>query len=168
MVTYGIPIIVILLAALAEYAHARRCRRMSYLAFGPSGQPRSWTVAAAPLRVLSLGAMCWSLIVLYQLDAANRDGLLGARKKKQAIHHLVIGLDVSPSMLLEDSGPGGKQQRGDRGRDVLRSILDRLDAEQTRVSIVAFYTDARPVVVDTADMNVVKNILNDFSHNTTP
>jgi len=162
MVTYGIPILLILIAAVAEYLHVRRCRRLAYLAFGPTSRPRAWTAAAAPLRVLSLGLLCWSLIVLLQIDSSSWDELAGSRDANKNPHHLVIGIDVSPSMKLEDAGPGGKQPRGDRGRDVLRSILDRLDATQTRISVVAFYSSARPVVIDTVDMNVVTNILDDL------
>jgi Ca-activated chloride channel family protein len=76
------------------------------------------------------------------------------------IHHLVVALDVSPSMLLKDAGPEGRQSRGERAREVLRSIVERFGIERTRVSLIAFYGEARPVVVDTADGEVVSNILN--------
>jgi Ca-activated chloride channel family protein len=76
--------------------------------------------------------------------------------------HLVIALDVSPSMQLQDAGPQKKQTRAARGGEVLMSLLQRIALDQIRVSIVAFYTGAKPVVIDTFDMEVVNNVLNDL------
>ena len=42
------------------------------------------------------------------------------------------------------------------------SVLERIALDQLRVSVVAFYTTAKPVVVDTYDIEVVKNVLNDL------
>jgi Ca-activated chloride channel family protein len=65
-------------------------------------------------------------------------------------------------MRLTDAGADGKQTRAQRAGDVLMSLLQRVATDQVRVSIVAFYTGAKPVVVDTFDMEVVKNCLNDL------
>ena len=48
-----------------------------------------------------------------------------------------------------DAGPREDVSRGDRVREVIRSILSRLDTRRTRVSMIAFYTEAKPVIVDT-------------------
>jgi Ca-activated chloride channel family protein len=42
------------------------------------------------------------------------------------------------------------------------SVLDRLDMASTRVSIVAFYSAARPVVIDTLDLAIVQNVLGEL------
>ena len=42
------------------------------------------------------------------------------------------------------------------------SILERVVLEQAKVTVVAFYSSAKPVVVDAKDPNVIKNILNDL------
>jgi Ca-activated chloride channel family protein len=76
--------------------------------------------------------------------------------------HLIIALDVSPSMQLEDAGREFKQSRAKRAGEVLMSVLGRIATDQVRVSIVAFYTGAKPVAVDTPDMEVIKNCLNDL------
>jgi len=80
--------------------------------------------------------------------------------------HLVIAWDVSPSMQLDDGGfDSGKQKkrtRAQRGAKVLLSLFERIALDQVRISIVAFFTGAKPVVVDTYDLNVVKNILDDL------
>ncbi|MEX0586752.1 MAG: vWA domain-containing protein, partial [Pirellulales bacterium] len=144
---------------LSEWAHARRVRRVAHLAFGPAGRPRRWVRAAAPLRVVAVAALTWGLITLWQLDSAPE---ATGGSIDRSIHHVVVALDVSPSMHLVDAGPKGDQSRGDRAREVLRSILSRLDARRTRVSVVAFYSNARPVVVDTFDPDVTANVLEDL------
>jgi hypothetical protein len=45
---------------------------------------------------------------------------------------------------------------------VILSVLERVALEQLRVSVAAFYTGAKAAVVDTFDLEVVKNILNDL------
>src|SRR5206468_745586 len=103
---------------------------------------------APPLRVVAVGAAMWGLLTLLQTGGESREPAgLGER----STHHVVIALDVSPSMNLVDAGPQGTQSRADRARDALRAVLARLDTRRARVSIVAFYTTARPVVIDTFD-----------------
>ena len=150
---------VILLAALAEWLHARRCRRVARLAFGPGGQAHEWTRIAPALRVAACGALAWGFVTLLLVGPhAARSDLI----PEGGFRHLVLALDVSPSMQLEDAGPDGKQPRTQRAGEVLMSLLNRIATDQTRISIVAFYTDAKPVVVDTFDLEVVKNALNDL------
>jgi Ca-activated chloride channel homolog len=162
VVTWWITAAVVAACMLSEWLHARRCRRLAYLAFGPAGRPRAWVAAAAPLRVAAAGALCWGLIVLLGTDRAPwNPGDLSA-DKAVSVRHLMIALDVSPSMQLADAGPAGVQRRAERARDVVRSILDRIDLGRTRVSVIAFYTEARPVVIDTFDPEVVANILDDL------
>jgi Ca-activated chloride channel family protein len=76
--------------------------------------------------------------------------------------HLILALDVSPSMELQDGGPDGGKTRYQRAGEVLSSLLQRVATDQVRISIVAFYTDAKPVVIDTFDMEIVRNALNDL------
>ncbi len=150
----------VLLTALAEWLHVRRCRRVARLAFGPTGKPREWTFVAPWLRVAAIGALAWGFATLLQIgpQSVRRDDLT----PEGGFRHLVIALDVSPSMRLDDAGADGKQSRAARAGDVLMSLLQRVATDQVRVSIVAFYTGAKAVVVDTFDMEVVKNCLNDL------
>lgn len=148
-----------LLAALAEILHARRIDRIAQLAFIPTGRPRGWTRVVPVIRPLAVGLCAWGLLTLLTIDGAP------ARTdptKTKADRHLLIALDASPSMFLRDAGPQGKNLRRERAAEVLRSVLQRLDMARTRVSIVAFYTTAKTVVVDTADLNVVHNTLADL------
>lgn len=150
---------VVVLATLAEWLHWRRCRRIARLAFGPNGRPRDWARVAPGLRVIACGALTWGLLTLLQIGPrAARSDLI----PEGGYRHLIVALDVSPSMQLKDAGPDGKQSRAQRAGDVLTSLLNRIATDQVRVSIIAFYTDAKPVVVDTFDLEVVKNALNDL------
>jgi Ca-activated chloride channel family protein len=150
-----------LLTGIAEWLHGRRVTRIRYLAFGPAGTSASWTRLVIPLRVLSVGAVCWGLLVLFHLSGSLWE-VDNQREREQSIHHIVIGLDVSPSMQIVDAGAKRDQSRADRAREVLKSVLGRIDASRAHVSVIAFYHDARPVVVDTFDPDVVHNILNDL------
>lgn len=148
------------LTALGEGLHVRRCRRLARLTFGPGGAPRSWTKAVPWLRVAAVGAVTWGFVTLLQI------GPMSVRREEfvpeGGFRHLIIALDASPSMHLADAGADGKQTRAARASEVLQSLLQRIALDQVRISIVAFYTGAKPVVVDTSDMEVVRNCLNDL------
>ena len=152
-----------LCSGLAEWWHSRRVRRVGRLAFGPLGQARLWTRCAPPVRVLALTAMAWGLVTLFFIRprTANYDQI-----PEGGYRQLVIAWDVSPSMQLDDGGfdtsKQKKRTRAQRGAKVLLSLFERIALDQVRISIVAFFTGAKPVVVDTHDLNVVKNILNDL------
>src|SRR5262245_21694674 len=146
-------------AGLAEWLHWRRSRRISQLAFGPSGAPRAWVQIAPFIRVVSVGAMAWGFLVLYLIapSAGQRTQI-----PEGGYRHLVIALDVSPSMQLPDAGPNRNDRRAHRAADVLMSVLSRIALDQVRISVVAFYNGAKPVVVDTYDLEVVRNIISDL------
>ncbi|HYO09436.1 MAG TPA: vWA domain-containing protein [Tepidisphaeraceae bacterium] len=159
MVASAIAISVLLLALLAEWLHARRVRRVAHLAFGPAAAPRPWVRFVPPARAVGLAAMAWGLVTLYQMDPQYR------RPKEipdAALKRILIVLDVSPSMELPDAGEAKDQMRSKRAAKVLMSTLERISLEQARVSVVAFYTKAKPVVIDTRDPAVVKNIVDDL------
>jgi Ca-activated chloride channel homolog len=63
---------------------------------------------------------------------------------------------------LVDAGPTGKQSRRKRVADVMASFFQRVPVEQYKVSVVAVYSGAKPVVSDTHDLEVVNNILDDL------
>ena len=159
MIAELIAVSVILLATLAEWLHERRCRRVARLAFGPSGRPRGWTSFVPIGRILAPGFLTWGLINLYLMDARV---LKPKQMPEVGYRHLIVGLDVSPSMQIKDAGPSGTQTRAQRASELILSVLQRSALDQMRVSVVAFYTGAKPAVVDTYDLEVVKNILNDL------
>src|SRR5258707_13494793 len=150
---------VIILATAAELIHERRCHKVAALAFGPGRRPAPWVHAAPSLRVVALAAVTWGLATLLVLPPrARRAGVI----EEKEYRHLLLVLDVSPSMRLQDAGPTGKQSRRNRAAELLKSFFERIPVTHYRMSVLATYTDAKPVVVATSDMEIVRNILNDL------
>lgn len=152
----------LLLACAAEFLHARRVQRIALLAFGPSQQPALWARLAPLLRVLSVVALAWGLMTLIVLEPrryaqSGSDEAFAADPK-----HILLVLDVSPSMRLVDAGPDKKQSRMSRARALMESFFERIPLEEYRVSVVAVYNGAKPVVIDTKDFEVIRNILGDL------
>jgi Ca-activated chloride channel family protein len=153
---------VIVVVAAAETLHAVRVRRVARLTFGPRRHPRHWARLAPLVRVAALGAMTWGLVTLMLLTPKTRDIEV---VPEEEIRHLLLVLDVSPSMRLEDAGPTGKQSRMKRAADLMESLFQRVAADRFRVSIVAVYNGAKPVVEQTTDLEVVRNVLGDLPLN---
>lgn len=155
-----VAVTLFLLMLVAETLHLQRTKRLAPLAFGPAKRPRTWTVMAPALRVLAVCALGWGLTTLLLITPRSYrpEGEIQPGKEQ----HLVVLLDVSPSMRLEDAGPGRNQTRKARGRDVLRSFFDRIPVNQYLVSVIAVYNGAKPVVVDSKDIDVVDGILGDL------
>jgi Ca-activated chloride channel family protein len=123
MIAELLALAAIALGTLAEWLHSRRTARVAILAFGPEAKPRGWTAAAPFLRCLALGLLVWGLFSLFQLDPK----VLKPKKTPEGgYRHLMILLDVSPSMQLSDAGPAGQQTRAKRAAEVLMSILSRV------------------------------------------
>lgn len=159
MVAEIVTAIAVFVAILAEMLHTLRVRRLALLAFGPKRRPAYWASLAPLLRVVSIGALAWGFTTLFLIaPKVHKAESLQERDKK----HVVLVLDVSPSMRLDDAGPEGDQSRMNRASDVLESFFMRVAIEQYRISVVAVYTGAKPVVIDTSDVEVVRNVLNDL------
>lgn len=148
------------LMLIAEWLHSRRTGRLSSLAFGPSRKPRPWVWATPCLRTLAVTALAWGFVSLMinKPKSFRPEGEVQPGKEQ----HLMLVLDVSPSMRLQDSGPTRKQSRKERARDLMRSLVDRVPIDQVLVSVVAVYSGAKPVVVDSKDMDVVDGIMGDL------
>ncbi len=150
---------VLILATGAEAIHLVRTRRLAALAFGPWKQPAFSAHLAPPMRVMAYGLLTWGLITLMLVPPKTHNSLEIESSKQR---HVVLLLDVSPSMRLVDAGPEGNLSRTQRGAEVLESLFDRVPIRQYKLSVIAFYNDAIPVVVDTKDLEVVKNTLTDL------
>jgi Ca-activated chloride channel family protein len=141
-------LMVLLLAALAEGLHARRVRVAARLAFGPEGAARGWTVVAPFLRCLALAAFAWGLAVMWQLHQPAETA---------EPTRLIFVADLSPSMYLKDAGPEGKVTRQQRMREEVEAVLMRVGGD-LRYGVVGFYTEARSVVMDARDPELVRNV----------
>jgi len=150
---------VFLLVLAAEKLHERRCRAVARLAAGPTGAPRRWVRGVPFIKALALSAMAWSLTTLLFGTGGVFQAEQGTEDRRESKRHVVFVADLSPSMLLEDAGPKGDVPRSERAHQVVDGILRRLDGDVV-YSVIAFYTDALPVVVDAKDAELVRNVYN--------
>lgn len=159
MVAALIALVVLLVVLATEWLHARRTRRVARLAFGPAGRPRAWVYAVPWIKGLALGALTWGLVTLWQIEPKVHQA---TEVPESEMKHLVLLLDVSPSMLLVDAGPERNLSRRQRANALMQSFFERVQLPEYRTSIIAVYNGAKPVVIDTKDREVVNNILNDL------
>jgi len=147
---------VLVIALGSELLHATRISRISLLAFGPSEKPALWARGAPFARCMALATAGWGLLTLLEI---NPKVYKAKTVEESEIQHIVIVLDVSPSMKLEDAGVDGSQPRRKRAFELMESFFKRVSVDQMRLSLVAVYNGAKPVVVDTRDADVVRNFL---------
>lgn len=159
MVAILVALAVFVFVLVAELWHVHRSRHIARLAFGPTERPRAWVFAAPMLKSVALSALVWGLVTLYTIAPKVHvtNGIPESEMK-----HLVLLLDVSPSMRLADAGPEGDMSRRQRVHVLMRSFFERVQLPEYRTSIVAVYNGAKPVVVDTKDREVISNILEDL------
>lgn len=142
------------LAAWGEWLHARRIARIGALAFGPDARPRRWTKLVPPLRVVACAGIAWALVTLIAFNNLARD----RDRRATATRHLLVLLDVSPSMLLADAGEDGAQTRNARASQVLKSVLDRIQGDNVRFTAAGFYTEARLLVRECQDRELILHL----------
>lgn len=159
MVAELVALGVLIVAAATELLHYQRVKRVAPLAFGPGRGPSLLGSTSPFLRAIGFGAVTWGLVTLLMLPPkVHKIGEI----PEGDYRHLLLVLDVSPSMRLEDAGPTHKQSRRKRAAELIYSFFDRSPIEIYKLSVIATYTDAKPVVVDTRDMEIVRNILSDL------
>jgi Ca-activated chloride channel family protein len=103
--------------------------------------------------------MAWSLTTLLYGTGGVFLTEKGTEDRRQSKRHAVFVADLSPSMLLPDAGPKREITRSRRALEVVDGILRRLDCDVV-YSVIVFYTDALPVVVDAKDAELVRNVFN--------
>jgi len=140
----------------AEVLHQRRIRSVAPLVFGPGRKP-SLLVRWMPLLNALAGAICaWGLATLWIATPKLRQA--AEKTDPGDLRHVIFVLDVSPSMRIEDAGSGGNERRSARVAAVLKQFFRTAPTDQALFTVIATYTDAKPVVVDTRDADVVLNI----------
>lgn len=159
MVTLVVTLGAVLLVAIGEVLHHLRTRRVAQLAFGPGGAPAALGVVAPFVRVLAAGGLAWGLMTLLHVEPKIH--------KSDAIpdeewRHLLLVHDVSPSMLLKDAGPNADMTRSARAKELVDSLFERVPIGRFKITVIATYNGAKPVVEDTADIEVVRHILSDL------
>jgi Mg-chelatase subunit ChlD len=152
----------ILSAALAEWAHARRVGRIGPLAFGPTRRPRGWTRLVAPARVAALAGAYWGFHAAWSAPPPAAPEEANASPRRGAEPRLLIVLDVSPSMYLCDSGPSAAESRLAWATQILSAEVRKIPEGRVPVCIVAFYCGAPParaILPPTRDVDLVLNTL---------
>jgi Ca-activated chloride channel family protein len=151
----------LVLATGAEWIHLGRIRSVSALAFGP-GRKAGLAGRVAPLiRILGLAALIWGVTTLLMLPpAAHRSTVKEVEPKER--QHLLLVLDVSPSMRLRDAGASGKESRMARARAIVESVIARTAHDKLHTSVVAVYNGAKPVVEETRDLEILHNLMDDL------
>lgn len=156
MVTLVVTAAAALLALVGEALHLRRVRRLAHLAFGPGAAPRRWAHAAPFLRILAHTGLAWGLVTLLGIVPKVH---VSDEVPDEEWRHLVLVMDVSPSMLLRDAGQNGDQSRMERAKDLLDSLFERVPIGKFKISVIATYNGAKPVVEDTKDFELVRHLL---------
>lgn len=152
LVTLGVAIVVM----VGEILHQVRVRRIAHLAFGPDGSPAALAMLAPFGRVLAAGALAWGLSTLLFLEPKVHKG---EEVSPEEWRHLLLVHDVSPSMLLKDAGPNADMTRAARAKELVDSLFERVPIGKFKVTVIATYNGAKPVVEDTTDIEVVRHIL---------
>ncbi len=146
------------IGAVAESLQARRVRRLGRLAFGPDEQPRSWTAIVPAVRVLALSAFVGSLVLLLAFEGGSRAN----ERRAATVRHLMVLLDVSPSMQLQDAGEGAQKKRAVRAAELLRSVMDRAPGDEIKITMACFYSHAMQLVKECGDREVIWHFADDL------
>ncbi|MBX3462202.1 MAG: VWA domain-containing protein [Planctomycetes bacterium] len=156
MVAEGSALAAGLLAVVGELLHRRRLRRLGHLLFGPRARAAGWVAAVPWLRVLAHAGLAWGLVTLLLVEPRVHQA---GEVPEEEWRHLVLVYDVSPSMLLRDAGPNGDQTRAERAKDLVESLFARVPIGKFKITVVATYNGAKPVVEDTKDVELVRHLL---------
>jgi Mg-chelatase subunit ChlD len=116
------------------------------------------------LRVIAATALAWGLTILTLApgEAIDTTGAESAETLPEDLQRVILLLDVSPSMAIADAGEHRDLERRQRVLQVIEAVFPRISLGRTRFSIVAFFTSARPVVVDARDTAVIRNVLDNL------
>jgi Ca-activated chloride channel family protein len=105
-----------------------------------------------------MGAVTWGLASLLWIVEPRIHSQEKVAKKNE-IRHLVLVVDVSPSMALADAGPDQKISRRQRASDIVESIFNRIPMHLFRISFIAVYSDAKPLLEDSTDHEVIRHMM---------
>lgn len=164
------------LALLGEERQRRRTARLKHLAFGPKGVPRTWARFAPLLVPPSVTGCLWASVTLLEpaTSSLRTDefgqapaAAGGSAMEDVAPHRIIFLLDVSRSMREAKDAAGVTDglldereyvSRSDRAAEHVANILKQARPLEPMVTVIAFFDDARPFVIDTRDVAVAESI----------
>ncbi len=159
MVALYAALAVVGLLAMAEWMHGRRCARIAPLAFGPSLRPARWVRWTPLARIVAGGLVGWGLVTLLFEDP-KLHSLQDLDPKNQK--NLILVVDVSPSMYLKDAGPEKQQPRRERVAELITSMFNRMPLREYRISLIGFYTGAKPLLERSNDFEIIRYFLTEL------
>ena len=121
-----LALVALVIAAATEMIHARRIKAISTLSFGPSALPSSWYRIVPSVRCLSIALIIWGLTSLLMIQPKIHKA---KAVDPNEIRHIVIVLDVSPSMKIKDAGSEGNSTRRKRAFELMESFFKRVRIE---------------------------------------
>lgn len=151
----------LVLTAGAEWLHHGRIRSVAALAFGPDKNPSPLGHAAPLIRIIALPCLVWALSTLFLLAPTPHRSIIKNVEPKER-QHLLLVLDVSPSMRLRDAGATAKESRMNRARAIVESVIARTSHDKLHTTVVAVYNGAKPVVEETRDLEILHNLMDDL------
>ncbi len=140
-----------LVTFLAETFHARRIARASGLLQANSARPAAWTRRLPHLRTALAALLAWALALLAQAPPS-----LSQERGAPRERHLVVLLDVSPSMLIRDAGEAGTETRAARAAHLLTDLLNRIPGSGVRHTLAAFYDAPQLLIQNSTDRNLLQ------------
>jgi Ca-activated chloride channel family protein len=140
-----------LIAGGAEFMHARRIQATVPLLHANHASPAPWTHHLPWIRTVCVALLAGALSILFHASDSTQHGKTQPRER-----HLVALLDVSPSMLIRDAGKSGGESRAERAARILTELLNRCPGDHIKMSLIAFYTEPKPLVQATTDRNVIR------------
>jgi hypothetical protein len=144
-------------ATLAEWLHYRRCRGVARLAFADAGRGLRVVIAAAVARVAGLAVVLTALASLWESSSVVTNAV-GAVADPGEMDRMIVIMDASNSMNIQDAGPDGQQTRAGRARDLIYQLVSGAD-RMPRTTLITFGESAIPVVYDAKDWDVLSGVL---------
>jgi hypothetical protein len=152
-----ITVLVVLSAVLAEFVHWRRCRRIARMEFATPRDGLAVVTVAAVARVVGIALTAPSLLLLWESSSVIRNSM-GAVASEGELDRMIVIMDASKSMNLQDAGPNAKDTRASRARELIYYLVSQAQ-RMPRTTLMAFGDATLPVVYDSKDWDVLSNVL---------
>jgi Ca-activated chloride channel family protein len=149
--------IVLALAIPAEYLHLRKCLVVARMAFAEQRQGLFVVFAAGSARVTGVTLTAVALALLWQSSFITRNAI-GAIADDAEMDRMIVVMDASKSMNLEDAGPDGSETRATRARNLIYQLISRAN-RFPRTTLMTFGDRVLPVVCDAQHWDVLANVL---------
>lgn len=147
-----VTVFVAIVVSVTDALHIQRAQWVLPLLFANSRRGVLAVRTAAAARILATGLIAWGLSNLFLWSQATN-----FRGAEAAERRLLVLLDVSPSMDLDDAGDGKNQARGVRASHAVHEVL-RQCRSLPMTSVIAFSNEAKPILIDAKDPRIVYNI----------